>query len=112
MKRWPFGNSLSRHLLMALIGVACLTGTPAQATGPAANSVAYQETGKVDDIHLSQNQIVINDRAYLLAGNVSIVAGNKSSSKNALRKGMNLGFNFTEDRQKSVITEIWILPAR
>lgn len=112
MKQWPFRNILSRQLLMALIGAICITATPTHAADPVAGSVSYRMTGRVDNVILTKNQIVIDDRAYVLASNVSILAGDKASSKSALKKGMSLGFNFTSDNHRSVITEIWILPTR
>lgn len=112
MKRWLFRNSLSQQLLLALIGAACIAATPTHAAGPATGIVPYQEAGRVDNVDLAQNQIVIGDRAYVLASNLRILAGDKPASKTALKKGMNLGFNSTSDKHRSVISEIWILPTR
>jgi len=112
MKFGFFRIILLRHLLFALIGVACVATIPTYAAGPVTGSVTYRETGRVDNVDLTMNQIVIGDRAYVLASNVSVLAGDKTSSTAALKKGMNLGFNSTADQHRSVITEIWILPTR
>lgn len=113
MKWWISKNILSRHLLWALVGAACIAAAPTQAASPGAvGDLPYRQTGKVDNVILNHNQIVISDRAYVLASNVSVVAGNKPSSTTALRQGMHLGFNSSVDKRNPVITQIWILPAR
>jgi len=100
-----------RDTLLALASVACIIAAPVQAISLGA-TLPYRETGKVDDVILKYNQIVISDRAYVFANNVTILSGNRVVSKPGLVKGMNLGFNSTMDKHRSVITEIWILPSR
>lgn len=114
MKLWISKNILSRHLLWALVGAACIAATPTQAASPGAvGAVPYRQTGKVDNVILRHNQIVIGDMAYVLASNVSVLTGNnKPSSTTALRQGMRLGFNSSVEKHKAVITQIWILPTR
>lgn len=112
MKQRLFRNSFTGHLLLTLIGAVWILGAPAHAADPKVSGSPYKQTGKVDDVILKHNQIVISDRAYVFANNVTILSGTRVVSKPGLVKGMRLGFNSTTDKSRSVITEIWILPPR
>ena len=112
MKLRLFRNILSRHLFMALVGVAYVIAAPAQAASSITDSVSYRKTGMVDNVNLNKNQIVIGDRTYVFASNVRVIAGDKASSKHALLRGMRLGFNTASEKNQTVISEIWILPTR
>lgn len=109
MKHQLFGKNLS-SLFMAVIGVAWLTTQPIAFAAPSVGNVPYQAIGKIDGINMVQKQIVIGDRAYILADNVSILVGNKTAPKGSLKRGMKVGFNITGSQNQQVIKEIWILP--
>ena len=112
MKQRLFRNSFTGHLLLTLIGALWILSAPAHAANPKVSGLPYKQTGKVDSVILKQNQIVVSDRAFVFADNVTILSGNRAVSKPGLVKGMHLGFNSTTDKHRSVITEIWILPSR
>lgn len=112
MKQWFFRKIFTGPLLLSLIGVAWVLGAPVHAAGTKASGSPYKQLGKVDDVILKHDQIVIGDRAYVFSKNVTILSGDRVVSKPGLVKGMRLGFNSTTDKHRSVITEIWILPAR
>lgn len=112
MKQRLFRNSFTGHLLLTLIGAMLVLGTPAHAAGTKDSDSPYKKMGKIDDVILKHDQIVIGDMAYVFASNVTILSGNRVVSKPGLAKGMNVGFNSTTDKHRSVITEIWILPSR
>ena len=99
------------NTLLAIAGAVWIAAAPVQAAGPVANNPPYQESGKVNAVNLGLDQIIIDNRVYVFANNVTIQSGKRIVSKGALTKGMSLGFNSTPGQHRSVVTEIWILPA-
>lgn len=107
MKYQSFWKSFPYAL--AVISVAWLSTQPAAYAARSPGNVPYQTTGKIDGFNVSQKQIIIGDRIYILSDKVAIQSDNRTVSKEKLKKGMRVGFNSTAGQNPPVINEIWIL---
>lgn len=115
MKHQPFREALSGQLPLALFSAAWLAIAPAYAAGLETNDPPYQETGKVHNVNLSQDEIFLDDRGFIISPNIIVHSGDKVASKGSLKRGLNIGFNSAVEPaglHRSIITEIWILPSR
>ena len=107
---------ISSLLLTAgLLAVIAFPGSlpAADLTGQeAANFVSkFKTQGKIDDVNVRKNHLVVDDSLEVLAADVRVYGrrGEKDYAS-SLKKGMKIGFNTTSDPEKGVqVSEIVIL---
>lgn len=100
---------LIRLLLLATtvaVGAGALPSTVA--AQPPTAELPYTSTGTIDYIDNASNVVVISDREYRLPLNATIRSGKSVLSRNALSKGMSVGFNAANE----TVLEIWVLTGR
>jgi len=95
-------------LLVALTTLVMTTGGLARA----ADSTPQfgQQAGKIDAVNAKKNTVVIDDRLYYLAANVT--AHNVSGGSATLKLGYSVEFNAVSNKDVNsagTITEIWIM---
>lgn len=104
---------LTFSALLVTLGLYMLQmPSPAFAAGPIADpNSSYAYRGTIDDIDLTANHVVIDDRLFVLANDIQIHSGREKASKYMLRKGHHIGYSLNKPSTGyQVVTEIWILP--
>lgn len=97
---------LQRIFALALVAIVCVSLTlsgAAYAEGP-----DFQRTGRVDDVRIEENLIVIDDIPYRLSESFVVHSMQASNvSKRRIRSGIKVGYKSVDG---SVITDLWLLP--
>jgi hypothetical protein len=111
MKTAYLGGVLSG--LLALLAASGLVPQSAQAAEPSTGTeegMPYQASGIVEYINLAKDTIVISDRGMNIAADTPVYFGSRTASRNALRKGMHVGYKTSDaPNTRPAITGIWVL---
>ena len=110
-----FVKTIGAGLLVLGSAILVLISESTLAAGPLpiAGDTPYRATGVVEYINLEKNTVVISDRGMSLRADVPVHARNRMASPYALRKGMQVGYNATEQPgTRPAISEIWVISGR
>lgn len=74
---------------------------------PAGLPQAFDWTGPIDAIQLSDDMIVINDRTFVLSRSTRL---HGTSDRSSLKKGTTVGVTANMQDERKVIQDLWVLP--
>jgi hypothetical protein len=100
------GKNMIR-LVSASALLFALGATPYAAGLPAGFPQAFDWTGPIDAIRLSDDMVVINDRTFVLSRSARL---HGAPGLGSLKKGITVGVKANMDSENKVIQDLWILP--
>jgi len=104
----------NRFAIRAVTGALLCWYTTASANPPLPPGYpsAFDWSGLVDELELSNNMIIINDRQFVLARGARLHGPKGTAGTSSLHKGMPVGVRVDTDGQTKTILELWLLPDR
>lgn len=87
--------------------LSALGGTPYAAGLPAGFPQAFDWTGPIDAIRLTDDMVVINDRTFVLSPSARL---HGVSGLSSLKKGTTVGVTANMQDERKIIQDLWILP--